>query len=254
MNDLTTQKVHHTSTSTSQRTMIKPETPPSLLWSCISRNDVILAEAGADAGKDEAAVVLTAQQLIKKKPTPGWEFHSHWGKKLKAMKFHVYDNTSDGDFFVWSFSCVYSSERIDAKQVQAFVEKIVGISEMFREHDDTWKYGYTLAAQDTFAPILKQRMEEVTYMGKMAMVNEQVDELSSIMSRNIEMILARGDKIETLQEDATRLQQMAGVFKKNTKKVKRKMMWQNAKHGLVLGSAITAGVAIVVIPPLVAIL
>jgi hypothetical protein len=44
------------------------------------------------------------------------------------------------------------------------VEKIVGISELFRETDDTWKYGSTLAAQDNFAPILQQRMQEVSYI------------------------------------------------------------------------------------------
>jgi hypothetical protein len=32
------------------------------------------------------------------------------------------------------------------------------------------------------------------------------------------------------------------------------MLWNNAKHGAILGGLITAGVAVVVVPPLVAIL
>jgi hypothetical protein len=230
---------------------------PCILWSCVARNDEILAEASIQNEHYDEYVGETARLLFRKKETPGWEYATLSRRncpKLKGIKFHVYDHTAEGDFHIWVFSCVYDpTSSVEALQVQSFIEKIVGISELFREHDSAWKYGSHLAAQDTFAPILLQRMEEVSYLGKHAMVNSQLDSLKSIMANNIEMILARGERIEKLQTDATRLTEMAAVFKTSAKKVKRQMLWQNAKHGLVLGTAITAGVAIVVIPPLVAV-
>ena len=71
------------------------------------------------------------------------------------------------------------------------------------------------------------------------------------MAQNIELILERGERIDRLQEDATQLQHMASVFKKRSTQLKRQMLWQNAKHGLLLGTAITAGIAVVVVPPMV---
>jgi hypothetical protein len=85
------------------------------------------------------------------------------------------------------------------------------------------------------------------------MVNANVDNLKQIMAHNIEVILERGECVGKLEQDATPwLNEMASIFKKNTKKVKQQMLWQNAKHGLVLGTAITAGVAVVVVPPILA--
>ena len=231
---------------------INADSKPCILWSCVARDDIILAEAATQLDDDDDIVPL-GKRLMKKSPTPGWEFASPWARtnKLRGVKFHVYDKTSDGSLHVWIYAAIYDSSLLPVQQVQSFIEKIVGISEMFRETDADWSYGATLAAQETFAPILLQRMEEVTYLGKLAMVNKDLDQLKSVMARNIELVLSRGDRIEDMQKEASNLKEMAGVFKERTKDIRRKMMWQNAKHGILLGTAITAGVAIVVVPPLV---
>jgi len=74
------------------------------------------------------------------------------------------------------------------------------------------------------------------------------------MSKNIELLLEREEKLEDLNDEASKLREMAAAFKKNSKEVKRMKMWQDAKHGLVLGTAIAAGVAVIAVPPLVALL
>ena len=74
------------------------------------------------------------------------------------------------------------------------------------------------------------------------------------MHDNITRILEREEQLDALAEQGTRLEQMAMDFKKKTTGVRRRMMFQNAKHGILVGTAITAGVAGVVVPPLVAIL
>jgi hypothetical protein len=71
---------------------------------------------------------------------------------------------------VWVFAAVYDPSLIDKGPVQSFLEKTIGISELFHETDDLWKEGGSLARQNTFAPMLLQRMQEVTSLGKMAML------------------------------------------------------------------------------------
>jgi hypothetical protein len=264
--------------------------PPTPGWehSTLSKKGVWAATAGTDGG-DNA--------------------------KLKGMKFHVYENFAeeDDDVFndpeggdewrgrpepvrkvqrrykndgltIWTFACVYDPSLVDFVQVQSFLEKIVTVTEVFREPtiktdeerqqqrldnpfdnthqlstlsspQDVWRYGSYHAAQDAFAPVLMQRMEEVSYYGKLAMCNQRVEAVKEIMSRNIDLILENEERLAIMnQEKAAQLNEMARVFAKNSKKVKKQMMWNNAKHGAILGGAITAGVAVVVVPPLVALL
>lgn len=251
--------------------------------------------------------------------------------KLKGMKFHVYehfaeeedpvmDGNGGGDEWVnyqppparpiqrrykndgmtiWTFACVYDPSLVDFVQVQSFLEKIVTVTEIYRQPtihllegeesrndpwpdqqqqqmhsnpfsdfsrassslsspkspQDVWRYGSDHAAQSTFAPVLLQRMEEVSYYGKLAMCNAKVDAVREIMSRNIDLILENDERLAVMaNEKAAQLNEMAKVFAKNSKKVKRQMLWNNAKHGAILGGAITAGLAVVVVPPLIALL
>lgn len=274
-----------------------------IAWSCVARNDIILAEAAATDIDDEGRklVAQTAQELLRRKNTPGWEFHacrqffpfrssSTTGgasaqaqpRRLKGVKFHIYEHgegfsstlpeggrTKDDDgvtrgegeawagrpeLTVWVFAAVYDGERLTKAQVQSYVEKIVAITEVFRDDDETFRHGGTLAAQATFAPILLQRMQEVTYLGKAALLEEKLESTKETMQRNIELILEREEKLEALDEEATRLQDMAKEFKKNANRVRRMKMMQDAKHGLIVGGLITATAAVIIVPPLVAIL
>jgi len=261
-----------------------------ILWSCVARGDVILAEAGHDTA--DGGVTQTAQELLERKATPGFEFHTQrkrvsirtnpvvkksgirFGRRskttpersintdanfenelpdrLKGVKFHLYEHY-ENTLIVWVFCAVYDGTKLTKSQVQSFLEKIVTITEIFRESPE-WKFGGTLSAQATFAPILLQRMQEVSYLGKMALLEDRLEATQYIMQKNIELILEREEHLQALDDDATRLQEMAHVFKRNSKKVRRMKMMQDAKHGLVLGACVTAGVAIIVVPPLVALL
>mmetsp|Transcript_23484 Transcript_23484/g.55639 ORF Transcript_23484/g.55639 Transcript_23484/m.55639 type:complete len:345 (-) Transcript_23484:57-1091(-) len=246
--------------------------------------------------------------------------------KLKGTKFHVYEHYNEdiddhseehrgSDKFgkdsslvtntqknqngltIWTFACVYDPSSVDGYQVKAFLEKIVTMTEIFRQpmikgdsgdsgvfndqsictssnwsketcpqqslpqgqqeqaEEDLWRYGSTYAIQRSFSPVLAQRMEEVSYLGKLALCHEQLDETKSVMARNIELILEQDERLENVvSQKARECNEMALVFKKKSKQLKRQMLWNNAKHGLILGTAITAGVASVAVPTLIAIL
>lgn len=233
------------------------ESHDCILWAGVCRDDVILAEAGEDTL--DGQVTSTAQALLKKKDTPGYEFYQCRKYRCRGIKFHVFETDplalNTGKMIVWKFAAVYHKELVDVDQVKSFLEKLVMITQVPREDDyHIWRHGTTLAAQATFAPILLQRMQEVTYMGRLAMVNRDIDGVKEIMARNIEAALAQGERLEDMQESATRLEAFGQQFRKNAKKMKRFQQWQNAKYGLAVGTAVTGVVAIVTIPPIIALL
>ena len=71
---------------------------PCMLWSCVARNEVILAEATvpSDSTIGSELVAEAACQLLQKKATPGWEYSNLRRQRatgaLKGIKFHVYYN------------------------------------------------------------------------------------------------------------------------------------------------------------------
>jgi len=220
-----------------------------ILWSAVSRNEFVLAEAGED--NHGGAVIELAQKLLNKKPTAGWEFSR--SKGMKGMKFHVFDEVKGpGDLLVWSFSAVAESSLDDA-QVKSFLEKLVYITEPLRESPE-WIYGSTLCAQAAFAPILLQKMEQVYSQGKLAMVNQKLNTAKEIMADNINLALEREETLEDLQNKSEELNGMAKHFKKRAKQVKRFKMMQNAKHGVIVGGLVVGATAVIVVPPLVALL
>lgn len=232
----------------------------SIAWSAVARDGVILAEAGSDDGK--GSVVRTAQRISRMKPTAGWEKTHTWkDAPFKGIKFHLHE-VADSDFYhlpedniiiVWTFSAVYDSKNISEECVKAFLTKIVYVTEALRSMP-WWREGTTLSAQASFAPTLQQQMESADRDSKLSMMNQHVEETKAIMASNIENILERGERMEKLQEDAKELNELSRVFKKRTKQLKRIKMWQHAKHGVMVGTAVTGAVGVIVVPPLIALL
>lgn len=224
-----------------------------ILWSAICRNDVVLVEAGEDY--HDGAIITTAQKLLKKKPTPGWEYERCRRNGLRGMKFHVYEDGNEvgSPMIVWSFLAV-SESSLEEDQAKSFLEKLVYITDVLRSDDYTWRNGDVLAAQESFAPILLNKMEQVSNQGRLAMVNESISSTKELMAENIERALERGERLDDVDERAQNLSAMSQVFQKRAKDIKRFSMWQNAKHGLLVGTAITGVVAVVTVPPLVALL
>jgi len=200
------------------------------------------------------------------KPTAGWEvsrsfsIRSSSSNPYRGIKFHLHepvgemdDNRPSDDIITWAFCCVYNTNECSEETAKAFLTKLVFVSEPLRGMP-WWREGGSLSAQPSFAPTLQQQMENVEQIDKLAMMQQHVDETKAIMQSNIENILQRGENIEDLQEEARNLNAAAKVFKKNAKKVRRLKMLQNAKHGVILGTAITGVVGVCVIPPLIALL
>lgn len=225
----------------------------SVHWCAVTRRSdnsgsaaVVLAEAGDDAGTG-GGVASLAKKLIKKGASPGWEFEKSGA--LKGLKFHVHERVN-GQAVVWAVCCVYEA-TLPELHAKGFLEKIALLCEPLRS-SPLWRTGGTLCAQASFAPTLLQRMQQVKSQGKLAMVSHRVDEAKQIMGENIELLLDRGDRLDLLEEKATGLAKLSQQFHKRARQARRFQMWQQAKWGVAVGSVVTAGVALAVVPPLVA--
>jgi Synaptobrevin len=229
------------------------KTKNCILWSSISRGSVILAEAGEDELGGQ--VIQTAKGLMSKKDTAGYEFYNCRTYRCRGIRLHVFEkDTLTGSMLVWKFAAVYHKELVDLEQVESFLQKLVMITQIPRENDYNWRHGEALAAQATFAPTLLEHMKEVAYLGRLAKVHKEIDGVKEIMAKNIEAALDCGDKLEDIEESASRLEEMGKQFKKKTLKLKRFHQWQKAKYGVVVGTAVTGIVLIVTIPPLIVLL
>ena len=75
------------------------------------------------------------------------------------------------------------------------------------------------------------------------MVSDRVDEVKLVMADNIELLLHRGDKLDEVDEKARQMSVMARAFQRRARDAKRFQLWQQAKFGLAVGTAVTVGVS-----------
>ena len=73
----------------------------------------------------------------------------------------------------------------------------------------------------------------------------QVQEVTEIMTKNVESVIEREGKLEDLNERAELLAENAEQFKSNAKAIKKKTMWENMKMKIII--AVVAIVLIIII-------
>jgi len=79
-----------------------------------------------------------------------------------------------------------------------------------------------------------QYFSDPTKADKAAKVKAQIDEVKGIMIENLESLLERGERIETLQEKTHEMDQESYKFQRGATKLKRHMWYKNFKMWLLL--------------------
>ena len=69
-------------------------------------------------------------------------------------------------------------------------------------------------------------------------VQQQIDEVTFIMKKNIENVIERDDKLLNLEEKSVQLKENSNKFMNRTIQLKRKMWWKNVKFMIFLISII----------------
>ncbi|KAK9764941.1 Vesicle membrane receptor protein (v-SNARE) [Basidiobolus ranarum] len=85
---------------------------------------------------------------------------------------------------------------------------------------------------------------------KAKIVQQQVDDVVNIMQENVNRVMERGERLDTLNDKAEDLESGALQFRRGANRVRKNMWWKNFKLKLII-IAIVIIVALAIIIPLV---
>jgi len=77
-------------------------------------------------------------------------------------------------------------------------------------------------------------------------LHSEVDEVKNIMIKNIDQILERGERLNELMDRAEILESSSREFHDTSRKVKRKMWWQNLKMKIIIGVVVSLLLIIII--------
>lgn len=93
-----------------------------------------------------------------------------------------------------------------------------------------------------FGPHLRSAMhyynsniERLRREAKVENLVKQIESLKTVMGRNINLALERGENLQMLAEKSDQMRRDTQVFKKRGNHLKKTMMWQNTKYSFFLG-------------------
>lgn len=122
------------------------------------------------------------------------------------------------------FSKLYTSRRIQ-------IAHAYGMEKTFRPNMRTAMHYYNV------------NHESISQEPKVAQLVAQVQGLTDIMGRNLNLLLERGDNIEAMAVQSGELEHDAQVFYKKSKVLKRHYKWLHYKTTLLRAGIVTAIVA-----------
>jgi hypothetical protein len=80
---------------------------------------------------------------------------------------------------------------------------------------------------------------------KLKQIQQEVDETVALMKDNVLKTLARDEKLVHAEEVSEDLLAKAGLFKRASVRLKRKMWWKNKKYAVIL--TVVAGIVVAVV-------
>ncbi|CAH1246883.1 vesicle-associated membrane protein 7-like [Branchiostoma lanceolatum] len=195
----------------------------AILYSCISRGTTVLADSTSASGNFREIV----SGILPNIPTRN---NTKTTYTVQNNKIHVV--VENGIIYLCAADASFDSKRPfaflqDVKQrftSGSLASRAITASPFELNRD--------------FQPILAEKMEQFSKPGaagdQLSMLQSQVNEVTGVMSQNIEKVLARGDRLDDLMEKTDDLEASADTFKKTARRVKKKYFWKNAKMMIIL--------------------
>ncbi|KAI9184489.1 Vesicle membrane receptor protein (v-SNARE) [Blastocladiella emersonii ATCC 22665] len=84
--------------------------------------------------------------------------------------------------------------------------------------------------------------------GKTSAIQNQVNEVVGIMQQNIEKVMERGERLDTLQNKTEDLNHSAGQFRRGATKVRKQMWWKNMKLKIIIALVVIAVLLAIILP------
>ncbi|CAN8020442.1 unnamed protein product [Ixodes persulcatus] len=82
---------------------------------------------------------------------------------------------------------------------------------------------------------------------QISVLNRQVEDVKGIMAQNIEKVVERGDRLDSLLEKTQDLEQAGTAFRATAKKVNRHMCLRNARMTIIIGVIVVGVITLIVL-------
>ncbi|KAK9828831.1 hypothetical protein WJX72_002301 [[Myrmecia] bisecta] len=198
--------------------------PDKILYTVVARGTVVLAEYSTVTGNAH----LVAHRILEKLS----QEDSRVSYSQERHLFHIL--VSNG----LTFMCM-ADESIGRRIPFAFLDDIK--DRFLSAYADGAATAVAYEYNTDFSRVLQQRCDYFSNDPNADAINRVrggITEVKNIMVENIEKVLDRGERIELLVDKTDHLQHEAFAFKRESRRLKHKMWWQNAR----LLAAVFAGV------------
>lgn len=188
------------------------------VYSFVAQGVVILAEHTAQSS-DLSGV---AAQWLKTLNRPAHR------KFTMNYDHHIVNFLADDGYFYG----VVAKESVGSQILFAFLERVKGDFKKRYAHGK----GETATEKSlskSFGPVMKEHMQYVVShaqeIDQLANVKAQASEVQVIILDNIKKVLERGEQLNSVEDKAKELHELAVEYKETAREVRRKMWYQNMK-------------------------
>lgn len=192
-----------------------------IAYSCVGRDQTILCEFAPQQGNFQKVAV----EVLAKSPKHNSRFTYNADKHTFNVVVH------NGYIFL-----AVADDEYGRQIPFAYLDKLK--EEFVKAHGETAKTATANSLQRVYGAELKRQAEHAMAhpedVNKVAKVQAQVAEVKEVMMHNIEKVLERGEKIDTLVDKTENLRFQADQFQKSGRSLRNKMWWQNVKMKLMV--------------------
>ncbi|MEW5303827.1 MAG: hypothetical protein WDW36_006481 [Sanguina aurantia] len=203
-----------------------PPGRPGILYALVARGGNVLAEHSVVGGNANVIAV----RLLEKLP----EEDTRVSYTQDRMMFHV--AVVDGV----AYMCM-AEESFGRRIPFAFLEDIKAKFSSLYGEAALLAVAYEYNSE--FSRVLQERMTYYSSDPAADTINRvkgEILEVKGIMINNIEKVLDRGERLDVLLDKTEGLQDVAFTFRREARRLKQSMWWQNTRLWIGLAAALTA--------------
>ncbi|XP_077998958.1 vesicle-associated membrane protein 7-like [Glandiceps talaboti] len=196
----------------------------TILYSCVARGPTvcILAEHSMTSGNFKEI----ANSMLKNIPSRGNQ------KTTYTAENHLFHVIVDNGII---YMCA-TSDKFPRAQAFAYLQEIKRHVSLDTELGPQVQFAGPYELNSSLSHVMAREMERYSDVKQdtLTTLQNQVDDVKDVMTQNIEKVLERGDKIDTLLSKTDDLEANAQSFQKSAKKVSSKMWWKNTRNTIIL--------------------
>lgn len=223
-----------------------PEGPNRIGLIGISRDKTLLVWARDNDGLEHDVILSErfsslGRKMAGRSDTPGWDDISDTrapGGTIRCIGLPVHD-LGGATKYVVAFGTGFPVDR-----AQCLAERLALMLGPLVEQELKTDNRLSPEVSSNFRQLLEREIATANSRAKLDNINNQVEQVRSIMERNVEMILDRGESLKDLEDKSDQLSTTTLAFKAQARKLKRWHLMNQVKWGVAVGTIVTVSVAV----------